>query len=56
MWTKEFKVESYFLSAKVDAWLELEAMLTASGDPRWERFLRELRYKLWRTGHRKQPE
>lgn len=54
--TKPFKTEVYILTAEAEAWLELEAMLTALDDPKWDGFLRSLRYKLWRTGHRPQPE
>lgn len=54
--TKPFDTEVFILTTKAEAWLELEAILTALDDPKWEPFLRSLRYKLWRTGHRLKPQ
>lgn len=50
------KSEAFILATEAEAWLKLEAMLAASADPKFEGLLRTLRYKLWRTGHRTQPE
>lgn len=50
------KEEAFILTADAEAWENLEALLTRMEDEQFDQLLRTLRYKLWRTGHRLQPE